>query len=70
MLAHDRRVYELSRYHGVPTIELTVEGFPRGEDELYERVDFDEFNCGHAEQSGRLNDFVYDIGFNHIYGRR
>lgn len=66
---HDRRVYELSRYHGVPTNDLTVEGCSRSEDELYERVDFAEFNRGHAERFDKLSDFVHEYGFNHIYDR-
>lgn len=67
VLAHDGRTLELSRYHGVPTIDLTVEECPRTVTELYARADYTEFNRGHAERFDRLSDFIHDNGFTHIY---
>lgn len=67
VLAHDGRTLELSRYHGVPTIDLTVEECPRTVAELYARADYTEFNRGHAERSDILSDFIHDNGFTHIY---
>jgi len=67
VLAHDGRTLELSRYHGVPAIDLTVEEAPKTVAELYERADFTEFNRGHAERFDRLADFIHDNGFSHIY---
>ena len=67
VLAHDGRTLELSRYHGVPAIDLTAEEAPETVAELYERADFSEFNRGHAERFDRLADFIHDNGFSHIY---
>ncbi|WP_350269472.1 polysaccharide pyruvyl transferase family protein [Brevibacterium sp. CBA3109] len=67
VLAHDGRTLELSRYHGVPTIDLTVEECPRTVAELYSRADYTEFNRGHSERFDRLSDFIHDNGFTHIY---
>lgn len=67
VLAHDGRTLELSRYHGVPAIDLTVEEAPKTVVELYERADFSEFNRGHAERFDRLADFIHANGFLHIY---
>lgn len=67
VLAHDGRTLELSRYHGVPTIDLTVEECPRTVAELYARADYTEFNRGHAERFDILSDFIHDNGFTHIH---
>lgn len=67
VLAHDGRTLELSRYHGVPTIDLTVEECPRTVAELYARADFTEFNRGHAERFDVLSNFIHENGFTHIY---
>lgn len=67
VLAHDGRTLELSKYHGVPAIDLNVEEEPRTVAELYERADFSEFNRGHAERFDRLADFIHANGFSHIY---
>src|SRR5699024_8108945 len=66
-LAHDGRTLELSKYHGIPSIDLTVEKAPGTVRGLYDRADFCEFNRGHAERFDRLSDFIHDNGFSHIY---
>lgn len=67
VLAHDGRTLELSKYHGIPAIDLTTEECPDTVSELYERADFSEFNRGHAERFDKLSDFIHDNGFTHIY---
>ena len=67
VLAHDGRTLELSKYHGIPSIDLTVEKAPSTVRGLYDRADFSEFNRGHAERFDRLSDFIHDNGFSHIY---
>jgi len=67
VLAHDGRTLELTRYHGIPAIDLTTEEAPTNVNELYEKADFSEFNRGHAERFDRLTDFVHENGFATIY---
>lgn len=67
VLAHDGRTLELTRYHGIPAIDLTTEEAPNTVSELYEKADFSEFNRGHAERFDRLTDFVHENGFETIY---
>lgn len=67
VMAHDGRTLELSRYHGIPTIDLNVRDSPEKIAELYERADFSEFNRGHPERFDKLSDFIHDNGFTHIY---
>lgn len=67
VLAHDGRTLELSRYHGIPAVDMTVEKAPESVGALYERADFSEFNRGHAERFDRLSDFIHENGFSHIY---
>lgn len=67
VLAHDGRTLELTRYHGIPAIDLTTEEAPSTVNELYEKADFSEFNRGHAERFDRLTDFVHENGFETIY---
>ena len=67
VMAHDGRTLELSRYHGIPNIDLNSRDSPEEVAELYEQADFSEFNRGHPERFDKLSDFIHDNGFTHIY---
>ncbi|WP_413333815.1 polysaccharide pyruvyl transferase family protein [Brevibacterium sp. GP-SGM9] len=67
VLAHDGRTLELSKYHGIPAVDLAAEALPITVAELYAKADFAEFNRGHAERFDRLSGFIHENGFTHIY---
>ncbi|WP_084499481.1 polysaccharide pyruvyl transferase family protein [Brevibacterium album] len=69
VLAHDQRTLELAEYHEIPHLDAQSDRIPDTVEELFGNADFTAFNSGHTERFDKVEKYLHENGFSHIYER-